>query len=191
MKNLTIKTGRLETLTDITDDVLQYITDERISTGFLIVQTPDNECSVLTLSNETPTIEKDFIKKLTNLFPVNEGWEFHGFQTNNLRSMIFGNSKTILIENGSLILGAYERIYLADFAGPSDNRLVLLQAFGEHMKPGEEASLPEVVAQYNASVKQKAADLKLEEERAIEEMRREYRESHPETQDPDASDSKD
>ena len=72
MKNLTISTGKRETLTDITDNVLQYITDERIRTGFLIVSTPDNECSIIGLSNQTEGIEKDFISKINFLYPIHE-----------------------------------------------------------------------------------------------------------------------
>ena len=181
MKNLTISTGKRETLTDITDNVLQYITDERIRTGFLIVSTPDNACSIIGLSNQTEGIEKDFISKINFLYPIHEGWDFHGYQTNNIRSTLVGTTKQFLIEGGALVLGAFERIYLVDFSGPSDGRMVLLQAFGSPMEDDEKAELPEFIAEYNDSIIRAAEQAKLEEQQIIEEMRREYREQHPET----------
>ena len=189
MKNLTISTGKRETLTDITDNVLQYITDERIRTGFLIVSTPDNECSIIGLSNQTEGIEKDFISKINFLYPIHEGWDFHGYQTNNIRSSLVGTTKQYLIEDGTLILGAYERIYLVDFNGPSDGRMVLMQAVGNPMEDGEKAVEPESITQYNNAIIRAAEQAKIEEQRAIEEMRREYREQHPETAQ--TSDAKD
>lgn len=175
MKTLSIETGLLESINDITDDVLAYVEEQKIGKGILVVQTPDNTCSIISMSNEFENADSDLLKHLNHLLPVQDGWDYNGPQMNNIRSAIIGASKSFLIEGGKPVLGAFERIFLIDFKGPSDGRLVVMDAFGEPLGD-ETAKLPEAIAAYNEEKIRLRREADEEEARIIQELLQEREE---------------
>lgn len=175
MKTLSIETGLLESITDITDDVLAYVEEQKIDKGMLVVQTPDNTCSIISLSTEYENADSDLLKHLNHLFPVQDGWDYNGPQMNSIRSAIIGTSKNFLIEGGKPVLGAFERIFLIDFKGPSEGRLVVMDAFGEPMGD-KEAKLPDAIAAYNEEKIRIRREADEEEAKIIQELLKEREE---------------
>ena len=183
MKILNLETKNLETLIDFTDEALQYVAQSGIKTGTLTVQTPINTCAVISLSNRYQTTEKDYLSTIDKWLPLFEGWDFHGFGTKNIRASILGTSKTFLIENGTLLLGAYERLYFAEFDGPKKDRLVVLQAVGEQLDKDETpAHIPEIY-DINQALIHEVESEEAEKERIIQEMREEYAKEHAKDND--------
>ncbi len=176
MKTLKLETGILITSQDITDEVLSYVAEAKIRRGLLVLTTPSNTCAVLSLSTENEKSEKDVLKHINHLYPVQDGWTFNGYQMNHIRSALIGNTKTFLIEGGELVLGAYERIFFLDFMGPSKERLLVMDALGEKLAADEAAVLPDEILSYNRSVIREKEEKEQEEEKIREELRREREE---------------
>ncbi len=179
MKIIELQSKSLEELIDITDDLLEYVDQSRIKSGILTIQTPNNACSVISLSEQYDNTMKEYLTFANKIVPMYEGWDFHGFGARHVRSSILGSSKTFIIENGTLLLGAFERIYLAEFEGPKTDRIVVAQALGEKLAEGEQATLIPQVHAMNEAVYQAVQEEEAAKERIIQEMREEYAREHP------------
>ena len=67
----------------------------------------------------------DLLKKLEALVPQMESYYQHdeGNSDAHVKSLMVGNSVTIPIDNGRLVLGKWQAVYLCEFDGPRERRM--------------------------------------------------------------------
>ena len=69
---------------------------------------------------------KDIAYSLEKLVPWRDSYAHsEGNSAAHIRSAIIGNSRVIPIENGDLVLGTWEAIFLADFDGPRERKVIV------------------------------------------------------------------
>ncbi len=116
-------------LVDITGEVEGVVEKSGIKEGICLVFVPGATGAVVINENE-PGLMEDFKKTLEKLAP--EGGYKHPHNAHShIRAMLLGPGETIPLEEGRLVLGTWQSIFLVNLdTGPRD-RDVLVRVLGE------------------------------------------------------------
>lgn len=118
IEQFALSTASRNQLIDITDIVSDYVQRSGVKSGICVVYTPHTTAAITVNENADPTVKSDIIRKLTDLFPQNDNYDHsEGNSDAHLKSSVIGCSQTLLIENGSLLLGTWQGIYFCEFDG--------------------------------------------------------------------------
>jgi secondary thiamine-phosphate synthase enzyme len=131
MKHVTV-TESLQTrdrseMLDITDKVQRRVSMERVQEGMAIVYVPHTTAAVTINENADPDVKHDLLKKLETLIPKSEPYYQHneGNSDSHVKTSLVGNSVTVLIERGKLLLGTWQGIQFCEFDGPRSRKYVV------------------------------------------------------------------
>jgi secondary thiamine-phosphate synthase enzyme len=120
-----IKTRQRNEMIDVTDRVQQAVRDRGVNDGIVIVFIPHTTAGVTINENADPDVKHDLIKKLESLIPKHESYYQHGEgnSDSHLKMQLTGNSATVIIEDGKLVLGTWQGIYFCEFDGPRSREM--------------------------------------------------------------------
>ena len=118
IKKLSVSTHSRSEIVDLTGKVEHLVRD--ISSGLVIVYVPHTTAGVTINENADPDVKHDMLRKLETLVPNHESYYQHGEgnSDSHVKTALVGNSATVLVENGKLILGRWQGIYFCEFDGP-------------------------------------------------------------------------
>ncbi len=119
MEKFNVVTKKREVLVDITSQVQQMISSSSISSGLCVLYCPHTTAALTINEGADPDVAKDIVKGLAKLVP--QDWPFAHMEGNSdahLKASMIGPSLTVLIEEGKLVLGTWQRIYFCEFDGP-------------------------------------------------------------------------
>jgi secondary thiamine-phosphate synthase enzyme len=125
METLTVTSRERESMIDITAD-LQKIVKEHDS-GICVLFTQHTTCGLTVNENADPDVKSDMLGHLRKLIPQNEP-AFRHFEHNSdahIKSTLVGSSVTIPFEDGKLLLGRWQGIYLCEFDGPRERKVLI------------------------------------------------------------------
>lgn len=126
MEELSVLTRKKHELVDITEKVKGIIEDSGIKDGLALIFVPHSTASVVLTENEKG-LKEDWLKVLEKL--VSDFDFVHNKIDDNadahILSGLLGQGKTLIIENGKLILGSWQQIFLAEFDGPRTRKILV------------------------------------------------------------------
>lgn len=126
-KILRISTHKRIQFYDITKEVEEFVAESGIKEGLCNIYVPHATAAVTINENADPEIEYDINDLLSKLVPP--GVHRHDKIDNNgdahIKASIVGSSETIPIKNGKLMLGTWQDVFITDFDGPRDRKVVL------------------------------------------------------------------
>jgi secondary thiamine-phosphate synthase enzyme len=71
-----------------------------------------------------PAVTRDIIMELDKIIPWEDGYRHaEGNSAAHVKATLVGASETIMISNGSLVLGTWQAIYLCEFDGPRSRKV--------------------------------------------------------------------
>ena len=77
--------------------------------------------------NADPSVQADIIKKLNQLIPAGAGYSHtEGNSDAHIKSALIGNSRTLLVQSGKLVLGSWEGIFFCEWDGPRRRKALVL-----------------------------------------------------------------
>jgi secondary thiamine-phosphate synthase enzyme len=128
--SLSVRTRSRSQMVDITEQVQQAI--GQVQSGYVIVFVPHTTAGVTIQENADPDVQHDLLRKLDELVPKHEAFYRHGEgnSDSHLKTAMVGNSAMVLVDQGQLVLGQWQGIYLCEFDGPR-TREVFVRAFAE------------------------------------------------------------
>ncbi len=110
--------ARVEFL-DITDSIQTLIAKTGTKSGICHVFIPHTSAAVLVQENDDPALQKDLSEFLKQLAPQEKPYHHNdGNCDAHLKAALIGSSKTLFIENGRLVLGRWQGVFLCEFDGP-------------------------------------------------------------------------
>lgn len=119
MKQFSIHTTSHVDMIDITGHVRNSVRESRISSGICYVFIPHTTAAVTINENADPDVRTDIIKTLDRLVPLKDSYRHaEGNSAAHIKSSLLGSSQTLFVENGDLILGTWQSIFLCEFDGP-------------------------------------------------------------------------
>ena len=109
---------------DITELVQKVVTESGALSGTCFLFVPHTTAAILINENDDPGLRKDFDNFLKSLAPRDSNYHHNdGNCDAHLKAAVIGNSKSLLVERGHLILGRWQGVFLCDFDGPRRREL--------------------------------------------------------------------
>lgn len=127
MVSVKVKTKRREEMIDITSEVAEVV-KETDGEGVVHVFTQHTTCGVTVNENADPDVQSDMLGFLKRLIPQHEPHFKHGEENSDahIKSSLVGSSATVPFENGKLLLGRWQGIYLCEFDGPRERKVLVV-----------------------------------------------------------------
>ena len=114
-----IKTPQTTAMVDITGQVQEAVINSKVMNGLCIVFIPHTTAAVTINENADPDVVRDFLMEINKVIPFSDGYHhMEGNSAAHIKSSLMGFSETIIIENGRLLLGTWQGIYLTEYDGP-------------------------------------------------------------------------
>jgi secondary thiamine-phosphate synthase enzyme len=110
---------------DIQSHVQQAVSGSGTQEGVCHVFVPHTTAGLTLNENWDPDVRTDLVRALTAMVPDVSFRHGEGNSPAHLLSTLVGTSATLLIEEGRLVLGSWQGIYLAEFDGPRRRRVLL------------------------------------------------------------------
>ena len=122
-----VRTHHRNEMIDVTDLVQDAAADAKIKDGMAIVYVPHTTAACTINENADPDVKHDVLAKLSELIPKQEPYYQHGEgnSDSHVKTSLVGNSSTVLIEAGRLVLGQWQGIYFCEFDGPRSRKLMI------------------------------------------------------------------
>jgi secondary thiamine-phosphate synthase enzyme len=119
MRALQIETRARIEFQDLTDTIQKLVAESNVESGLCHVFVPHTTAALLINENDDRALHKDLDNFLKELAPRDREY-FHndGNCDAHLKASLIGCSKTLLVENGRLVLGRWQGIYFCEFDGP-------------------------------------------------------------------------
>lgn len=126
MITITLNTSNRVEFQDITRLIQKEISANSWNNGILVIYCPHTTGGITINESADPDVVRDMTFVLNKVIPFEDGY-FHseGNSAAHVKSSLIGCSETIIIENGSPILGIWQGIYFAEFDGPRSRKVIL------------------------------------------------------------------
>ncbi|HPI92067.1 MAG TPA: secondary thiamine-phosphate synthase enzyme YjbQ [Deltaproteobacteria bacterium] len=126
IKRLELQTTARIQLIDITAQVKGMLRNEQMPSGIVLVYVPHTTCGITINENADPSVKEDITTLLGKLVPADENYRHaEGNSDAHIKASLLGSSVTLILESGSLILGTWQGIYLAEFDGPRKRSVLI------------------------------------------------------------------
>lgn len=130
-ERISVRTRGSVDAVEVTDRVSEAVRRSRIRDGICTVAVLHTTAGVFVNENADPDVRRDLLATLGRLIPDDAGYSHaEGNAPGHIKSVLVGTSVTIPVRSGSLDLGRWQGIYLADFDGPRD-RSATITVIGE------------------------------------------------------------
>lgn len=119
MEEIQVKTHRQTEMIDITSQVSAAVRNSGVQKGVCTVFIPHTTAGVTINENADPAVIQDILMETDKVIPLKDGYShMEGNSAAHIKSSLFGCSSSIIIENGSLMLGTWQSIFFCEFDGP-------------------------------------------------------------------------
>lgn len=120
-----VKTDK-EGFYNVTENVKKAIEQSGVKNGIAVVHCTHTTAGMTINENADPNVVKDMLFALDKTFPNRPEFRHaEGNTTAHLKSSFMGNSVTVPIENGKMVLGMWQGIYFCEFDGPRNRKYVV------------------------------------------------------------------
>ena len=123
---LDVKTNARSEMVEITADLARLALKSDVRDGYVIVYVPHTTAGVTIQENADPDVKHDLLAKLDALVPHREDYYRHaeGNSDSHLKAVLTGTSQTVFVENGRLVLGQWQGVYLCEYDGPRQRKVI-------------------------------------------------------------------
>jgi secondary thiamine-phosphate synthase enzyme len=143
MRRLAFATTEPIQFLDVTDDVARAVRSTGVQNGIVTIVSRHTTMAVR-IQEAEPLLLEDLLAFLRRLAPANVHYQHNDFRirTHHMHpdespnghshclQFLLGTSETVPVEDGELVLGEWQRIFLVELDGPRPKREVLIQTVG-------------------------------------------------------------
>ena len=116
---ISIKSSSRSEMIDITSLIKNEVTKAGANQGLCVVYVPHTTAGVTINEGADPSVCDDILNKLDRLIPRDEGYRhMEGNSDSHIKASLMGSSVSVIIENNSLVLGTWQKIFFCEFDGP-------------------------------------------------------------------------
>ena len=122
-------------LYEITEKVSAWLDDGGVADGVLTLFCQHTSASLLITENASPAVHRDMLRWLGAMAPESGGYEHSAEGPDDmpahLRAALTGNSLTIPVADGRMLLGTWQGVYLAEHRRAPHRRSVVVHLSGD------------------------------------------------------------
>jgi secondary thiamine-phosphate synthase enzyme len=123
-----IQTTQKTEIIDITPQVRELVNASPVLAGACTIYVPHTTAAVLIQENADPNVHVDLLNALDRLVPKDFPYLHQTVNKNapsHIKAALIGESKTVFLAEGKLLLGQYQSIHLCEFDGPRSRQVWL------------------------------------------------------------------
>ncbi|MBI4210059.1 MAG: YjbQ family protein [Candidatus Diapherotrites archaeon] len=127
MTVFTVQTYRRNEMLDITQKIQGFISSSGVKSGLVIIYVPHTTAAITVNEGHDLDVAADFLEKLSRLAPQGEQFyrHFEGNSDAHVKASLVGCSVSLPVDNSSLVLGTWQKIFLCEFDGPRTRKVFL------------------------------------------------------------------
>lgn len=125
MHVLTIKTNCKKEFKDITGEIEKIVQKEKLVEAVLLVFVPHTTAGITLNEGVDPSVLTDMENFLSHLVPES-GFHYTHAEGNSdahILTTLVGSSVTLLVAGGKILLGTWQKVFLAEFDGPRTRKV--------------------------------------------------------------------
>jgi len=121
-----VKTTKRDEFINITGKIQDKITESGVKDGICIVYIPHTTAAVTINEGADPDVVKDILMEFDRRIPWNDGYNhLEGNSAAHIKTSLIGPSETLIIENGRIKLGTWQKVFFCEFDGPRNRNVWL------------------------------------------------------------------
>ncbi len=128
MYTLKVRSHRREELVEFTDEVQKKLNESSAKEGIVVLYVQHTTAGLTVNENADPDVPRDMLHALRTLIPQH-GMDFrHGEENSDahIKASLVGPSVTVPFSEGKLLLGRWQGIFLCEFDGGRERRVVMM-----------------------------------------------------------------
>ncbi len=126
-----VNTRSLTEFINVTSQVQNELQRTEVKNGVCTVYVPHTTAGITINEGADPNVVKDILMEINKMVPMQDGYTHsEGNSAAHIKTSLFGSSVQIPVEEGRLTLGTWQSIFLCEFDGPR-NRRVIVQVVGK------------------------------------------------------------
>lgn len=119
MHSFNVATTAREQMADITREAAAALAALGGRNGALMLFSPHTTCGLTINEGADPSVQRDMIVALKRLIPLHGDYlHAEGNSDAHLKTTLTGTSLLVIVENGAIKLGTWQRIFLCEYDGP-------------------------------------------------------------------------
>lgn len=124
MEQLSVSTSEREQLLDITGQVQKLVRERGWQTGAVLLYCPHTTGAVTINEGADPAVARDIVVNMRKLVPHSGDYRhMEGNSDAHIKSSMFGCDQLVIVEDGQLQLGTWQKVYFCEFDGPRSRKL--------------------------------------------------------------------
>tara|TARA_Y100000814_G_scaffold285778_1_gene254123 strand:+ start:236 stop:631 length:396 start_codon:yes stop_codon:yes gene_type:complete len=123
---LSVKTSERVDFIDITDELASQVQASGVVSGTVVIFVPHTTCGLTINESADPDVAVDMKMQFSKMVPKENNFRhYEGNSDSHIKTSMVGSSETIFIEEGLLILGTWQGLFLCEFDGPRTRKVYL------------------------------------------------------------------
>ena len=132
MEKILVKTRSRTEMLDVTSEVAEAVSEAGIDEGVCVVYCPHTTAGLIINEHADPSVAEDIMSALSGQYPHRGAWRhMEGNADAHTKAAVLGNSVTIPVSGGRLMLGAWQGIFFCECDGPRSRELYLQTVSGK------------------------------------------------------------
>ncbi len=123
MRELQVRSRAREQMIDITAEVEELV--DGVRSGVAWLHCPHTTCALTVQENADPDLRVDYLEHLARLVPQPGFRHAEGNADAHIKASLIGSTQPLLIEDGRLVLGRWQAIYLVELDGPRQRQVLV------------------------------------------------------------------
>jgi len=123
-----VETGAPEQSIDITDRVKAIVKEAGVERGLCQIMVLHSTAAIVVNEVADPNIGRDVIAALRAMVPTKNDWLHDRIDDNahsHVKASLLGPSELVPVQDGELLLGRWQGIWLFEFDGPRERRVAV------------------------------------------------------------------
>src|SRR5678810_394123 len=128
MYTLKVRSTQREELVEFTEQVQQKLTESKATDGLCLLYVQHTTAGLTINENADPDVPRDMLHALRTLIPQHGMGFRHGEENSDahIKATLVGSSVTIPFSEGKLLLGRWQGIFLCEFDGGRERKVIMM-----------------------------------------------------------------
>ena len=123
MQEIKIKTNYKSEVIDVTKEIKEAVIKSGIKNGIVTVFCPHSTASVIIFEKSDSSLKRDLFGMLKDIVPFKD--YAHNNARAHLKAAFLRSNLTLIVNNADVILGEWQGIFLVEFDGPRERKILI------------------------------------------------------------------
>jgi secondary thiamine-phosphate synthase enzyme len=128
MKTLKVRSHQREELIEITEQVERELAQSEAKEGIVVLYVQHTTAGLTVNENADPDVPRDMLHAFRTLIPQHGMGFRHGEENSDahIKATLVGSSVTVPFQDGKLLLGRWQGIFLCEFDGGRERQVIMM-----------------------------------------------------------------